>query len=100
MSSWLARRLRRARGTTTTDEGRAIVEFVFLGVLLLLPLVYLVLTAARLQAVPSSRAAPTVRHSRGRRQRHRWPSRTSPSPRVPRWEWPATAHPACAPTGS
>jgi hypothetical protein len=36
------------------DEGRAIVEFIFLGVLLLLPLVYLVLTAARLQAASFS----------------------------------------------
>ena len=54
MMSWLARRLRRAHGTTTTDEGRAIVEFVFLGVLLLLPLVYLVLMAARLQAASFS----------------------------------------------
>ena len=36
------------------DEGRAIVEFIFLGVLLLLPLVYLVLTAARLQAAAFS----------------------------------------------
>lgn len=32
------------------DEGRAIVEFIFLGIGLLLPLLYLVLTAARLQA--------------------------------------------------
>ena len=54
MTSWLARRLRRERGTTSTDEGRAIVEFIFLGVLLLLPLVYLVLTAARLQAASFS----------------------------------------------
>ncbi len=36
------------------DEGRAIIEFIFLGVLLLLPLVYLVLTAARLQAASFS----------------------------------------------
>lgn len=36
------------------DEGRAIVEFIFLGVLLLLPLTYLVLTAARLQAAAFS----------------------------------------------
>jgi uncharacterized MAPEG superfamily protein len=32
------------------DEGRAIIEFIFLGILLLLPLVYLVLAAARVQA--------------------------------------------------
>jgi hypothetical protein len=43
--------IRRSRGR---DEGRAIVEFIFLGVLLLLPLVYLVLTAARLQAASFS----------------------------------------------
>lgn len=41
---WLTRRLRAA------DEGRAIVEFIFLGVLLLVPLTYLVLTAAQIQA--------------------------------------------------
>ncbi|HET7397780.1 MAG TPA: pilus assembly protein [Intrasporangium sp.] len=34
----------------TRDEGRAVIEFLFLGVLLLLPLTYLVLTVARLQA--------------------------------------------------
>lgn len=36
------------------DDGRAIVEFVFLGVLMLLPLLYLVLTAARIQAASFS----------------------------------------------
>jgi hypothetical protein len=41
---------RRRRG----DDGRAIVEFVFLGVLMLLPLLYLVLTAARIQAASFS----------------------------------------------
>ncbi len=52
---WPARvtaRLRRRLGRA--DEGRAIIEFVFLGLLLLLPLVYLVLTAARLQAAAFS----------------------------------------------
>lgn len=44
-SSVLARLHRRRR-----DEGRAIIEFIFLGILLLLPLVYLVLAAARVQA--------------------------------------------------
>lgn len=39
------RRLRDQR-----DDGRAIVEFIVLGIGLLLPLVYLVLTAARIQA--------------------------------------------------
>ncbi len=41
---------RRLGARLGTDEGRAIVEFIFLGVLLLLPMTYLVLTAARLQA--------------------------------------------------
>lgn len=36
------------------DDGRAIIEFIFLGVLLLLPLTYLVLTAARIQAASFS----------------------------------------------
>jgi len=36
------------------DDGRAILEFIFLGMLLLLPLTYLVLTAARLQAASFS----------------------------------------------
>lgn len=36
------------------EEGRAILEFIFLGILLLLPLTYLVLTAARLQAASFS----------------------------------------------
>jgi hypothetical protein len=48
MTRWLHRRL------GTADDGRAIVEFVFLGILLLLPLVYLVLTAARIQAAAFS----------------------------------------------
>ncbi|GAA6527283.1 pilus assembly protein [Intrasporangium sp. DVR] len=36
------------------DAGRAIVEFIFLGILLLLPLTYLVLTLGRLQAATFS----------------------------------------------
>jgi hypothetical protein len=36
------------------EAGRAILEFIFLGILLLLPLTYLVLTAARLQAASFS----------------------------------------------
>ncbi|GAA2742744.1 hypothetical protein GCM10009868_13890 [Terrabacter aerolatus] len=43
-----------ARGPASPDEGRAILEFIFLGILLLLPLTYLVLTAARLQAASFS----------------------------------------------
>jgi hypothetical protein len=44
------------RAVTRTDgeAGRAILEFIFLGILLLLPLTYLVLTAARLQAASFS----------------------------------------------
>ena len=48
----VAARLRSRLGEP--DEGRAIIEFVFLGLLLLLPLAYLVLTAARLQAAAFS----------------------------------------------
>ena len=44
--------LDRSRGGR--DEGRAILEFIFLGILLLIPLTYLVLTAARLQAASFS----------------------------------------------
>ena len=45
---------RRVTGRHVAEEGRAIVEFIFLGVLLLLPLTYLVLTAARIQAASFS----------------------------------------------
>ncbi len=38
------------RGSTRSDEGSAVVEFVTLGVLLLVPLVYLVVVLGRLQA--------------------------------------------------
>ncbi|HET7802311.1 MAG TPA: pilus assembly protein [Humibacillus xanthopallidus] len=57
MTTLLTRRLASTRASARgrpRDEGRAIVEFIFLGVLLLLPLVYLVLTAARLQAASFS----------------------------------------------
>jgi hypothetical protein len=43
----------RVRGARP-DDGRAVVEFIFLGILLLLPLLYLVLTAARIQAAAFS----------------------------------------------
>lgn len=36
------------------EDGRAVVEFVFLGALMLLPLLYVVLTAARIQAAAFS----------------------------------------------
>ncbi|MEO7752586.1 MAG: pilus assembly protein [Terracoccus sp.] len=42
------------RSCESPEDGRAVVEFIFLGVLLLLPLVYLVLTAARLQSAAFS----------------------------------------------
>ena len=57
MTTLLTRRLASTRSVVRgrrRDEGRAIVEFIFLGMLLLLPLVYLVLTAARLQAASFS----------------------------------------------
>ena len=41
-------------GRVDRETGRAILEFIFLGILLLLPLTYLVLTAARLQAASFS----------------------------------------------
>ena len=46
--------VRRLRALRRADEGRAILEFVFLGVLLLLPLTYLVMTVARIQAASFS----------------------------------------------
>lgn len=48
----LGRRLRRgvSRRLTHRDDGRAIVEFVFLGVLLLVPMIYLVIVLARVQS--------------------------------------------------
>lgn len=48
------RRLRSLLRRSRVDDGRAIVEFVFLGVLLLVPLVYLVLVVARVQAAAFS----------------------------------------------
>ena len=44
MTSWLRRRLRKAG-----DDGSAVVEFVFLAIVLMIPVVYLVLTLARVQ---------------------------------------------------
>jgi hypothetical protein len=57
MTRLLAVRLRATHAISRSrrrDDGRAIVEFIFLGVLMLLPLVYLVLTTARLQAASFS----------------------------------------------
>ena len=45
---------RRTQPPVDADDGRAIIEFIFLGILLLLPLTYLVLTAARIQAASFS----------------------------------------------
>lgn len=42
--------LARLRGRLDDERGSAVVEFVYLGVLLLVPLVYLVMTLARVQA--------------------------------------------------
>lgn len=57
--SW-RERLERAR----SEEGSAVVEFVFLGVLLLIPLVYLVMGLARVQA--GSYAVTTAAREAGR----------------------------------
>ncbi|MGV1008998.1 MAG: pilus assembly protein [Dermatophilaceae bacterium] len=46
------------------DDGRAIVEFVFLGVLVLVPLIYLVVTVGRIQAAAFS--ATTAAREAGR----------------------------------
>ena len=52
----MTRRLRRLRARLLgrCDDGRAVIEFIFLGILMLLPLLYLVLTMARLQAASFS----------------------------------------------
>lgn len=54
----------RERGRREPDAGRAIIEFVFLGTLLLLPLIYLVMTLAQLQA--ASYAVATAAREAGR----------------------------------
>ncbi len=56
---WAWRRLGHSR-----ESGRAIVEFVFLGVLMLVPLVYLVLTLGRVQA--AAYAATSAAREAGR----------------------------------
>lgn len=56
---WRAVRRRVAR-----EEGSAVVEFVFLGVLMLIPLIYLVMTMSRLQA--GAYAATTSAREAGR----------------------------------
>lgn len=50
--TWLRARLRRAAADTAADaeRGSAVVEFVTLGVLLLIPVIYFVLVMGRLQA--------------------------------------------------
>ncbi|WP_323099439.1 pilus assembly protein [Intrasporangium sp. YIM S08009] len=54
LRSLRARRARLARLLARRDDGRAVIEFIFLGILMLLPLLYLVLTMARLQAASFS----------------------------------------------
>ena len=46
----LLRRLRRTATRTSGEQGSALVEFVFLAVLMMVPLIYLVMVLARLQA--------------------------------------------------
>lgn len=53
-------RVMRAR----SEEGSAIIEFIFLGVLMLVPLIYLVMTLARIQA--GSYAVTTAAREAGR----------------------------------
>ncbi len=53
-----------ARGSGRRDDGRAIVEFVFLGVLVLVPLIYLVVIVGRIQAAAFS--ATTAAREAGR----------------------------------
>lgn len=53
-------RVARARG----EEGSAIIEFIFLGVLMLVPLIYLVMTLGRIQA--GSYAVTTAAREAGR----------------------------------
>lgn len=52
MISWCARRWHRLRAVSDAEQeqGGAIVEFIFLGVLILVPLIYLVMVAGRIQA--------------------------------------------------
>ena len=54
LGSFRGRRARWERLLDRRDDGRAVIEFIFLGILLLLPLLYLVLTMARLQAASFS----------------------------------------------
>lgn len=54
---------------TRRDEGRAIVEFIFVGVLLLVPLIYLVIAIARVQAAAFS--VSTAAREAGRALHHR-----------------------------
>ena len=57
-------RLRLAKSCGSRERGSAVVEFVFLTVLLLLPLFYLVMTVSRVQA--GSYAASTAAREAGR----------------------------------
>lgn len=54
----------RVRCATTGEQGSAVVEFVFLAVLMMIPLIYLVMTLGRLQA--GAYAASTAAREAGR----------------------------------
>ena len=58
--SWLVRRVRQVRAGR--EDGRAIVEFVFLGVLVFVPIVYLIVTLGLIQRA-SFAAATAVREA-------------------------------------
>lgn len=60
--SWLVRRVRQVRAGR--EDGRAIVEFVFLGVLVFVPIVYLIVTLGLIQR--ASFAAATAAREAGR----------------------------------
>lgn len=61
----LALRRRLARGCRHDERGSAVVEFVVLGVLMLVPLIYLVMTMARLQAGAYAASAAAREAARG-----------------------------------
>lgn len=48
-SAQLKRRFRRALGEETSEEGSAVVEFTFLALLLMVPLVYFIITVGQIQ---------------------------------------------------
>ena len=64
MDGWLTAFARGVRGGHRSERGSAVVEFVFLTVLLMVPLFYLVMTVSRVQA--GSYAASTAAREAGR----------------------------------